>query len=376
MIKIAFVIDTIQTPAAGTEKQLLMLLNGLDRTQFSPYLICLRNSEWLDKQKFPFPLIVYNLKRIFSLSFLKHLRKFIHFVQSEQLDIVQMFFVDGNIFGITGARLAGCKNVISSRRNMGDWHNRLHISILRFLRRWTGHYLSNSEAAAAKTVEVEGVLPSRITVIYNGLDLQRFQSLSPDKRSKQRREWNIADNETLIGTVANLRSVKNVASFIRTATQLDRDFPSLKYVVVGDGNDREKLQNLIDTSGLTDKFHLAGRYPDAAPCLAAFDIAVMCSKFESFSNSLIEYMAAGLPIVASNVGGNGEAISHNENGLLYPVDDEKGLENGLRVLLSDRSLAARLGESARESAFRRFSREAYIQSHQDYYKDLMKTDTL
>lgn len=370
MIRIGFVIDSIQTPAAGTEKQLLMLLDGLDKTRFSPFLICLRDSDWLNNQQFHFPVVIYNLRKILSLSLIKYLRRFIRFIRDEKLDIVHTFFADSNIFGAIGARLAGCKVIISSRRNIGNWHNRRNVSILRLLRRWITHYLANSEAAAKITAEVEKVAPDRITVIYNGLQLHKYQSLPSDMRSKQRREWNAANDETLVGVVANLRDVKNIDSLISTAARLDKEFSSLKYVVVGEGPDRAKLQNLINSLGLTKKFHLVGRYVNVVPCLAAFDIAVLCSSFESLSNSLIEYMAAGLPIVASNVGGNGEAISHNETGLLYPIDDENGLENALRTLLMDQSLATKLSEGAKKSASQRFSSEAYVKNHQDYYTNV------
>ena len=373
MIKIGFVIDTIETPSAGTEKQLLMLLNGLDRARFLPYLICLRNSDWLKTQRFEFPVVTYNLKRNLSFCLPKYLRQFSRLIRQEKLDIVQTFFVDGNLFGTIGARLARCKIIISSRRNISDWHTRLHVSILQLLRRWTTQYLANSEAAAIKTVEVERVHRNKITVIYNGLDHQPYRSLSSDMRWQRRRQWNIADNETLIGLVANLRDVKNIDSLVRTASRLDGEFPSLRYVVVGEGTDRGKLQNLIDDSSLTEKFHLVGRHPNVQSCLAAFDIAVLCSSFESFSNSLIEYMAAGLPIVASNVGGNGEAISHNENGLLYTVDDANGLVDALRTLLSDWPLAIKFGQNAKRSAFSRFSSEACITNHQNYYARLFET---
>jgi len=376
MIKISFIIDTIKTPAAGTERQLLMLLDGLDRKLFSPRLICLRNSDWLKTQEFQFPVERYNLRKMLSLSTIKRIRQFIRFTKKEQPDIIQTFFVDANIFGVIAARLAGCKIIISSRRSLGQGYSRLNLLFLRLLRRWTTSYLANSEAAALKTVDKEGVPRHRITVIYNGLDLQQYRSISPEQRSQQRREWRIDNNETLIGVVANLRDIKNIDSLIRVAARLDNEFPSLKYVVVGEGPERPKLQNLIESSGLAGRFLLVGSYPDVVPCLAAFDIAVMCSSFESFSNSLIEYMAAGLPIISSDAGGNSEAISHNENGLLYPVGDEQGLENGLRKLFSDQSLATRLGESARKTAFRCFSREAYIKRHEDYYIQLVRSRSI
>ncbi|MFH1373865.1 MAG: glycosyltransferase [bacterium] len=372
MIRIGYVIDTIETPSAGTESQLLMLLDGLDRSRFRPYLICLRNSEWLRDRRFEFPSVVYDLKGNLSLSFLIHLRRFRRLIRDEKIDIVQTFFVDGNWFGTIGAHLAKCPVIISSRRNMGDWHSQLKVSLLRFLKKWTTGYLANSEAAAQKTVTAEGVSRDQITVIHNGLNQNRYRSLTDDVRRQQRLEWRVAEDEILIGTVANLRPVKNVASLIRSAATLCRQLPSLKFVVVGDGGDRPQLQDLIDSLSLSDRFHLVGRSTDIPTCLAAFDVAVMCSSFESFSNALIEYMAAGLPIVASDVGGNSEAISHEKNGLLYAVEDKQGLTAGLNRLLTDKELSVRLGQAAKESAATGFRVEACINAHQQFYTDLVK----
>ncbi len=371
-LRIGYVIDTIETPAAGTEKQLLMLLNNLDREKFLPYLICLRNSEWLNKQQFTFPVMVYDVQAITSFNMLHFLRRFIRFLKEEKLDIVQTFFVDANIFGTLGAKLAGVPVILSSRRNMGDWHNRKHVIALRFLRRWTSHYVANSQAAAQKTIEVEGVSPEAMSVFYNGLELQRYENLTDELREKQRREWGVKPEEILVGTVANLRPVKNVASFISAAARLAPEFPSLKFVAVGDGYERPVLEEQVARLGLTGIFHFAGRLTDTVPCLAAFDIAVMCSKFESFSNALIEYMAAGLPIVASRVGGNAEAVEHEVTGLLYDIDDEHGLENGVRRLLTDREFALSLGKAAKEKAAGSFSREAYVKTHEEFYERIFQ----
>jgi glycosyltransferase involved in cell wall biosynthesis len=372
MIKIAFIIDFIETPAAGTEKHLLMLLNNLDKTKFQPYLICLRNSDWLRQQTFPFLVVKYNLKKLLSINFIKTIIQFIRLCRREKIDIIQTFFSDANIFGTIGAKLAGCKVTISSRRDMGYCYNKIQIFVMRLFRIWTTHYLTNSKAAANRTIKREGIASKKISVIYNGIDLEKFKSIDKDQRYEQRKEWEIKQNEILVGAIANLKNIKNIDSLIAAAVSLSKGFVDLRFVVVGEGPDRDMLQGLITKKGLTDRFHLVGTKNDVIPCLAAFDIAVLCSKSEGFSNSLIEYMAAGLPIVTSNVGGNAEAITHKETGLLYAINDGNGLVNCLKVLIENPSLAKTLGENARKSAFLRYHKNNYIKNHETFYIDILK----
>lgn len=372
MIRIAFVIDTIVSSTAGTEKQLLMLLHGLDRKRFTPYLVCLRKSDWLAEQSFPFEVKYFYTPRIMSLDFLAKTKQFGLWCDDQSIDIVQTFFADGNRFGTFGARRSQCRPVlISSRRNMGHAYGFVTKAILRFLERWTWRYLANSRAAANHTIASERVPADKVAVIYNGLDLSRFVNVSRRLREDQRQAWQVEPDQILVGMVANLRDVKNVDSLVRVAGKLSGDFPSLRFVVVGEGRDRPRLQALIDAKGLTSEFLLAGQYLDVLPCLMAFDFAVLCSRFESFSNSLVEYMAAGLPIVASDVGGNCEAVTHGETGLLYDVADENRLEHSLRKLLEQHDLAKTMGQNARDSASERFGRESCLRQHQDYYQSLV-----
>ncbi len=372
MIRIAYVIDSIHTPSAGTENQLLMLLHGLNRQIVQPYLICLQNSEWLQSTELPVDVITYNIQSIKSIPFIKNVRKFTSFCREHHIDIIQTFFTDGNKFGVIGGRLAHVPVIIASRRNVGHGYDRKNISMLRFLQRWTTRYLANSYAALKKTMEIEGVPKGKINVIYNGLNLSKIATINYELRMAQRKKWQVADDETVIGIIANLRDVKNIDSLIRVAARLIPDYPKIRFVSVGEGPDHEKLQGLINSLDIQNKFLLAGRHTDIIPCLAAFDIGVLCSTYESFSNSLIEYMAAGLPIVASDVGGNSEAIQHGINGLLYPVQKENKLEDALRQLLRDPAFASQLGTTAKQDAFRQYSMDTCLRNHEEYYTRLIQ----
>ena len=372
MINIAYVIDTIATPRAGTEKQLLMLLKGLGRDRFNPTLVCLRNSEWLEEQSLSCDLEILNLGSILRPDFFGAASRFKKLHRERKFDIVQTFFLDANLFGTIAARMAGIKNVVSSRRNIGYWHTSFYRTMLRILRRWTPYYLANSKAVLDVSLEAEGIAPENITVIYNGLDLSQFEDIDESIRLKQRHAWGVADNELLVGTVANLRPVKNIPSLISAATRLTKEHADLKFVVVGEGPDREQLQQQIDSARLADRFRLVGAHNNIVPCLAALDVGVQCSKSESFSGSLVEYMAAGLPIVASAVGGNVEAISHEHTGLLYDVRDPDGLTSSISALLSDQEKGLQYGEAARKAAFIDYSEDACVKAHERYYTDIME----
>lgn len=374
MIKIAYVIDTIETPSAGTEQQLLMLLNNLDRKRFLPFLICLKDSPWLKSQSFDFPIIILNLPKIISLNLIKFIRQFRAFHKKEKFDIVQTFFFDAAIAGTIAAKLAGCKVILSSRRNSLDRISKAQRLLFRFLQKYIKAYIANSERVARSCAQIEKARPEKYHIIYNGMYLERFRLIGDRMRFNQRTEWGIAENEILIGVTANLRKVKNIDSLIRAAADLTKKYDNLKFVVVGEGPQREYLQNLIESLELTGKFKLGGKKADIIPCIMSFDIGVLCSKAEGFSNSLIEYMAAGLPVAASDVGGNAEAISHKENGLIFPLNEFNGLTDSLSYLIENKAIAREFGIKAKAAAMKKYDVKTYVKNHEEFYTNILSGD--
>ncbi len=370
-IKIAYVIDTIATPSAGTEKQLLYLLNGLNRDKISPYLVCFYQSEWMESQTFDFPVYYINLRSFLSADFFKAYKLFKDLHKQQKFDIVQTFFKDGNIFGTIAAHFAKVPKIISSRRNIGYWHNKFQITILRFLQKWTTYYLANSQAAVDMTIEIEHADKKKFHIIYNGLDLKRFQSIERITRQKQREIWKCSEDDIVIGTVANLRPVKRLHTVIETAKKLIPQYQNLKFICIGEGSDRKHLENLISSYNLTEYFFLPGSSEDIPSVLSGFDIALLPSSNESFSNSLIEYMASSLPIIATKVGGNSEAITHDENGLLYSLENQNGLTESLKIILDKKEKAHTLSEHARKKAFAEYSIEKMIQNHEQFYQSVI-----
>jgi len=369
MLNIAYVIDTIETPNAGTESQLLMLLRGLDRSRFSPHLIVLKNSNWLTRNNLPFPVYNLDLKKLLSLKFLASLIRFKKYIKKHNIVIVQTFFRDANVFGTLAAYFSRIGVIISSRRNhgLGYWHNRYWLMLLKVLKIFTTIYIANSQTTKNYTVESEQVNPNKVLVIYNGLDTNRYTQLRRQRREVYRRSLGILPGQVLIGVIANLREVKNLPLFIKVAAILSKKYPDTRYIVVGDGPERDKLQTMINNFSLDGRVILAGEQDDVSPFLCSMDVGVLCSKSESLSNSILEYLATGLPSVVSNVGGNLEAIGYR-NGLSFESNNLEDLCVKLEVLIVDSDLRKSLGSWGKSYACRKYNYKNIVKQYEGVYE--------
>ena len=369
MINIAYIIDTIESPNAGTEKQLLMLIENLDRKRFSPHLVLLRNSTWLKDCNLPCPVHIVNLPSFKSLHLLRAFMVFRKYCKKHNIAILQTFFRDANIFGTLAAYLARVKTIISSRRNygLGYWHNRYWLIILRALRHITCCYISNSRITADYTGMSENVSRDKLHVIHNGLCLESFKEITSEDRESHRSSLGIKPNEILVGCTSNLRPIKNLPLFIRVAASIHNKYPHTRFIIVGDGPEEAMLRKMISDYSLENVFALAGQQDDVLPFLSAMDIGVLCSKSESLSNSIIEYMAAGLPCLVSDVGGNLEAIGY-ENGFSFKSDDEKGFISKLERLIIDKLLRSDIGRRAKVYAFSNYDHKHMVRLYQEIYQ--------
>ncbi len=372
MISVAYLVDSLGTSSAGTEKQLLLLLQHLDRTRFRPALLCLRSSRWLENARLPCPVHVLHLDSVRSRRAFRVARSFRRLHQEHHFDVLHTFFADSNVVGPVLGRLSGVGVTVSSRRNMGYWQSPLDRILAWVLRVWTTHYLANSEAVRQHTIQTEGADPSNVSVIYNALDTVAIANSVDKMRIGSRQALNLSERDVLVISIANLRPVKNLGSLIEAAALISVHYPTVRFLVVGEGPARNHLEELIERRRLQDKVTLVGSTSNITQYLSAADIAVQCSLSESFSNALIEYMAAGLPIVASLVGGNGEAIAHEETGLLYSGHDGPELAAAISRLLEDKRLGIRMGRAARANAISRFSVDTCIGETQSLYERLVE----
>lgn len=371
-IKLALVIDTIDPDIGGTEKQIFLLLKHIDRTKFTPYLCCLYNSPWLEQHSDLCDIHIINFTSYrFPRSYC-HLLQFAHFLRHEQIDIVQTFFRDGNIVGTIAAKLAGAKIIISSRRNLGLWNTKPYLLLLRLLNPLATRFYANSQSVANHTIAQENIAPDKIEVIYNGIEWSAFDNTTDLTPGTIRKELNIQPDEMVITAVSNLRAVKGVETVIRAAEKVHCTYPNIRLLLVGEGGDRNFLEELAERLGIGDKVFFLGSRNDVPKILKDSDIGVLGSLSEGLSNALIECMAAGLPIVCTSVGGNLELVEDTVNGFLVPPNNPELFADALKKILAAPDLKQRMGEKSYCKARTTFNIAYCVKQTENLYERLVR----
>ena len=363
-MKLLLVIDEMESiSAGGTERQILQIATLARNAEIDVEFAVFRGTEWLRREQGGFVVHQLGFDRLTSLlnarkvgAFMKLLKRF---------DIAQSFFVEANIVTPVLAWVAGVPVRIGSRRNLNHWMTRKLRLLQSFSNLFVTRLSANCEAVRIKVEQVESFSRGKIDVIYNGLDTERFR---PDSaaRTQQRAALGIAHNEIVIGNTSTLRAPKGVDDFLRAAKPVVEAVPA-KILLVGDGPLRGELEQLATELGIAEHTLFAGAQTDVRPWLAAMDIAVMSSHAEGFSNSILEYMACGLPCVVSAVGGNAEAV--RDCGVVFPPGDVPALSAALLSLARSQELRERLGACARDRALL-FSLPATQKVTLDYYRKL------
>jgi len=370
-LRIAFLIDTIESPTAGTERQLLLLLEGLDRSEFEPRLCVLQRSKWLDTDFQLCPVYVLGISSFKSPRAWWRILRFASWLWREKIDVLQAHFRDASLAGLPAAWLARIPGIVATRKNQGYWMTSRELVLQKLLNRIPDKFVANSEATRQWAHQTEGIALNRIRVIHNGF-AGDYAPVSDDRRKAARELLGLPQDVPVAGIVANLRPVKRIDVFLRAASNAAKELPTARFIVVGEGDERGKLEALCAELGLTDRVMFLGRRSDVMDILPAFDVGVLSSDSESFSNAVVEYMAAGLAVVATDVGGCREALNDSPAGRLVPPDDSEALGKALAHLLADESALAHARLQHPLHVQNLFSRERYIAAYSDLYRDLLE----
>lgn len=362
-VRVCFLIDELAP--AGTEMQLLALIHHLDRRRVRPYLCLLRGDSPASQALEPddCPIRRLGVRSLHHPATLAKLWRFARFLRREKIDVLQAYFPDSGYFGLPAALLARVKHRIRTRNNLGHWLTSLHRRLGRALNLLTTRTIANCQAARQALLETEHPRPETVVVFENGVDLERFRNVPPLTPQQ-------AIENPRIGILANLRPVKGLDIFIQAACKIRERFTSAVFEVAGEG-DRSIPERQAKEAGLSDCFRLLGGVAEVPEFLAGLDVAVLSSHAEGMSNALLEYMAAGRPIVATAVGAAVELIEHEVHGLLVPPGDAERLADAIERLLGDRILARRLGEAARRRVEKRYSRAAMVRRFEAFYVSLI-----
>jgi len=274
---------------------------------------------------------------------------------------VHAFGYYASVFAVPAARLAGVELVLASIRDTGD-----HLTpFQRRLQRWAcagcDHVLVHAHAVLLALAE-QGYDERRISVIPNGIDLARFPPRAP------------AD-DPIVAVFSRLNRLKGIEYFLDAAARLLARFPHARFWIVGDSITpayREELAARAEALSLRERTAFLGFRDDVPALLRQVSVSVLPSLSEGLSNVVLEAMAAGVPVVATAVGGTPELIRHGETGLLVPPRDAAALSAAIGSLLEDPARANALGAAARREAAQRFSLQAMVRETERLYERLLQ----
>ncbi len=223
-----------------------------------------------------------------------------------------------------------------------------------------------SEDARAFTLKHERLPARKALIIKNGIDIARYAGTKTDKAA-MKSSLGFAANDKLLGAVGSLIPIKNHRMLITALKGIEKEEPSCKVVIAGGGRLKDELKEYANGLGLGDKVVLLGERQDVAQLLGTFDVFVVSSSDEGMSLAILEALAAGLPVVATNVGGNPELVRDGENGFIVASEDAIAMGEAVLKVLSDSSLSAKMAENNRQKALREFDIRKMCREYEELY---------
>lgn len=356
----------------GSERQAVQLTRLLRESGAVNVFAATLNKEGVllsEVEKLGLPEIPeFRLASFYDANFLRQIKNCARFLRENKIDIVHTHDFYTNVFGIAAARLAKIPFKIASKRETGGMRSKAQQIIERQIFKLADRIVVNS-AAVKNYLVADKIKADKIRVIYNGLDLERLKPRITDRKTICEM-LNLPPDEQIkfVTLVANLRhAVKNHPLFLRAAREVLQTKPNAHFVFAGEGELREGLDNLTRELKIENNTHFIGRCANIPELLAVSDVCVLTSFHEGFSNSILEYMAAGKPVVATNVGGAAEAIIENETGFLIASDDTDALTDALLKLLANEKLAETFGANGRRVVEEKFTLAAQLDATLEIY---------
>jgi len=307
--------------------------------------------------------------RLVGLAGIRQIIRLIVFLRRHRVDVFQSHDLYSTLLGVPAAWLARVPVIISSRRDLASWwwYTRRNRRILRHVQNFSSRIIANSQAVEDFLVREDGFDRRQIRVVRNGVDFKRFANASGDR---EKLFPNLGREDRLIAVVANMNvKSKGHSDLIAAGQEICQEFPGAKFLCIGDGIERRELERTVEELRLRNHFLFLGRRDDVPNILACCDLFVLPSWAEGLPNSVLEAMAAGVPVVATRVGGIPEIIADGVGGLLVPAQDSRALAAAIAQLLRDPQRAQRFAEVAQKRARTEFSYERLLAALDRLYRE-------
>lgn len=358
-------------PSGGVENQLRKVVRLYDRQRFQPVVCCMKEKGEVGEaiERDGTPVIVLNRMQghTFDIRLVQELRRL---MRARRVTILRTHQFHANLYGRIVAISAGVPILIPSFHNTYARRKR-HRSLLNWmLARWTDRLITVSDAVKQDLIRYDHLPEEKIKVIHNGCDIDRF--MNPSVQEDLRAAWKIPPGAPVIGTVGRLAKEKGQALLIEAVSLLRSDFPDLHLLLVGEGPEREALEKEAARRGVGNRVIFTGFQREIPALLSLMDLFVFPSLNEGFSNALLEAMAAGKPVIASDIIENAEILPSEKFGLRVPPNDVTALAQQIAFLLKHRSEAAAMGSRAQARVASQFTDAMMMEEIQGLYQTLLQ----
>ena len=350
----------------GLEQVVLDLVRGVDRSRFNPSLCSLLNphpEEMIEVMR-TLDVATYVLHKGSGVNYFLPFRLASLFAR-ERVHLVNAHDIGATLYAVAAARLALVQHVVHTDHSQILTKHRFAPVYRWVLRHGISHAVAVSEHLRRYLIDTFDLPEALVTTIPNGIDVARFAA--PLDISVLRRELGIREGDLVIGSVGRLMEQKGMAYLLKAFARLARRGGDMKLVIVGDGELRHDLERLAQHLQVGDRVVFTGIRRDIPDFMRLFDVFALPSLWEGQPLTVVEAMAAGKPIVATDVGGNAEILKHGEFGVLVPSGDENALAGAIGALLSDAARARELGRKAASHAALELTSASMVRKYEDVF---------
>ncbi|MEE2705916.1 MAG: glycosyltransferase [Planctomycetota bacterium] len=351
---------------AGAEKQFTLLATHLDPGEFDVHTCALtRGGPYeadLARHETPFTSIGKSWKVDPRAYF--RLKKLIRRLQP---DLVQTWLFAANAYGRAAALGCGVKTVVGSEQCADPWKRWHELSIDRYLARRSARIVVNGRGVRDFYVG-QGIDSQRFELIENGIAAHQ-----PGGRTRDEllRELKLPADAKLIAAIGRLWLQKRVRDVIWAVELLQNVRDDVHLLIVGDGPERRRLEKFRDNVQLQRRVHFLGHRNDVPEFLEHIDVLWSASMYEGLPNTIMEAMAAGVPVVATDIAGNNDLVADGQTGYLVKVGDTAGLARCAIKILADKRLSLRLAEAARNEMLTKYPIKNMVDRHAELYRQLL-----
>lgn len=368
-------------PMGGIERKIVAVLPRLNRDLFDVHLCCIRErgalADDLEALGVPVHLVKFN-SRLDPVGLFK-LRRL---TKRLDIDLIHSHMYRSNTPATALKMFDSSIRVVGHYHNVDTWETRKQLRMDRFMANHRDMNVAVSEAVRHNVVDTLGLPEEITTTLYNCVDLDEFRRLDAAERTAARAELGYTPENRVVIMVARMVAQKNHPLALDVAAEVIRDVPEARFLFVGGGPDEETMIARAAELGIADKCQFPGRRDDVPRLLSASDVAILPSFKEGFSNAVLEAMACGVPIIASDVGGNNEIIDNGENGYLLETAPDPGSRFGIKIvsshfprllkrLLTDNEHRQKLADTAWQKS-RHYGIDAMVREIEQLYLEILE----